>query len=196
MQGLTKKQREIVDFIESYATEKRCSPSYREIQDFFGFASLGSVYNHIQTLKRKGVVSEFSKGARSLKLQTDPSLETVPLIGKLRGGSAIETFAQIVSVHFPSPPSEECYLLTVADESLLEECLQPDDLVLVAPRRKFEEGELVIALIDEQITLVKRAYSEPPYIRFESVSPHVQPLMVREDHVSIQGTILTLLRNY
>ncbi len=196
MQGLTKKQREIVDFIESYATEKRCSPSYREIQDFFGFASLGSVYNHIQTLKRKGVVADSSKGARSLKLQTSPSLETVPLIGKLRGGAAVETFAQMVPMPFPSPPSEECFLLSIADESLLEECIQPEDLILVAPRRKFEEGELVIALVDSQITLVKRAYSDPPYIRFESVSPHVQPLIVREDHVIVQGIILTLLRSY
>ncbi len=195
MTGLTKRQREIVDFIETYVAQKRCSPSYRDIQDFFGFSSLGSVYNHIQTLKRKGILSEFSKGARSLALLCDVSTPRLPLIGKLKGGFPIETFAQPLMIPFPSAPNEECYLLSVEGDNLLEECLQPNDLVLVVPRTKFEEGEMVIALIEKQTTLVKRAFSDSPYIRFESTNPQVHPLVLREDHIQIQGVILTVLRN-
>ena len=104
MLGLTKRQHEIVDFIESYVSEKRYSPSYREIRDFFGFSSLGSVYNHIQAIKQKGGLSELTKGARSLSLQTKQTKNSVPLIGKLKGGFPIETFAQIIMIPFPSPP--------------------------------------------------------------------------------------------
>lgn len=196
MIGLTKRQREIVDFIESYVSQKRCSPSYREIQDFFGFSSLGSVYNHIQTLKRKGVLSETSKGARSLAFPAKSHSAHLPLVGKLKGGIPLETLTQSLSVPFPSLPSEESYLLIVEGEHLLEECLQPNDLVLVAPRSLFEDGEMVIALVQEQTTVVKRAFSDPPYIRFESTNPYVQPLILREDHVRIQGIILSVFRNF
>lgn len=196
MAGLTKRQREIVDFIKSYAAQKRCSPSYRDIQDYFGFSSLGSVYNHIQTLKRKGIISETPKGARSLALQMEAPAARLPLIGKLKGGFPIETFAKPLSAPFPSPQNEECYLLVVEGDQLLEECLLQDDIVLVAPRSEFEDGEMVIALIEKQTTLVKKAFSDGPYIRFESTNPHVQPLILRADHVLIQGVILSVLRNF
>lgn len=196
MSGLTKRQREIVDFIESYLCDHRYSPTYREIQDFFGFSSLGTVYNHIQTLKRKGALVELAKGARSLTLPAKQKGTTVPLIGKLKGGFPIETFSQILSVSLPSLPDEECYLLTIEGENLIEECLQPNDLVLVNPRSQFENGEMVIALVQHQTTVVKRAFSDPPYIRFESTSPHVHPLILREDHVQIQGVILMNFRVY
>ncbi len=196
MLGLTKRQREIIDFIESYISERRCSPSYREIQDFFGFSSLGSVYNHIQTLKRKGVLSDFRKGARSLNIPIKHEIKTVPLIGKLKGGYTIETFAQITQIPYPSAPDEECYLLEIEGETLLEECLQPGDLVLVVPCRRFEEGEMVIALVDHQTTIVKRAFSEPPYIRFESTNPEMHSLVLREDHIEIQGVIISVFRDF
>ncbi|MCC5831857.1 MAG: repressor LexA [Chlamydiales bacterium] len=197
MTGLTKRQREIVDFIKSHIAEKSCSPSYREIQNFFGFSSLGSVYNHIQTLKRKGVLSNSFKGARTLSLQKENLVRSLPIIGKLRGGFPIETFVQPLSAPFPSPFfAEECYLLVVEGDSLLEECLQEGDFVLVIPRSTFQDGEMVIALIEKETTLLKRAFSDPPYIRFESTNPQVQPLIVRADHVAIQGVILTVIRNF
>lgn len=196
MIGLTKRQREILDFIESYAAQKRCSPSYRDIQDFFGFSSIGTVFNHIQTLKRKGVLCESSKGARSLAIQTEKMVPRLPLIGTLKGGFPIETFAQSIMVPFPSLPEEAGYVLTIEGDHLIEECLLPEDLVLVSPRAAFEDGEMVIALIEKQTTLVKRAFYDPPYIRLESTNPHVNSLILREDHIEIQGIILSVMRNF
>ena len=104
MQGLTKRQREIIDFIEAYVIEQGHSPSYRNIQKYFGFSSLGSVYNHIQTLKKKGVIREETKRARSLTLQTEGKKKAqveVPFIGKLSGGMPIETFPQVGTMSLP-----------------------------------------------------------------------------------------------
>ena len=201
MQGLTKRQREIVDFIETYVSEHRHSPSYRDIQIHFGFASLGSVYNHIQVLKKKGFIDGDSKRARSLILKTDraPSTALVPFIGKLREGLGIEMFAQTMMLPLPPqmiPAESECYLLQIEGNALIEESMQEGDFLLVHPRVHFEEGETVIALVNKHTTVVKRIYSDPPYLRFESINSHLQPLRIREEHVQIQGSVLSLLRHY
>src|SRR5262245_57317314 len=136
MQGLTKRQREIIDFIETYLAEKRHSPSYRDIQHHFGFSSLGSVYNHIQSLKKKRVLPENTHHGRSLFLLSDPKKEGVeiPLIGKLKGGMPIETYPQVSMVTLPSmmiPSSHNSYLLQIVGAELEEEWIREGDLLLV-----------------------------------------------------------------
>lgn len=200
MQGLSKRQQQVADFIEVFIAEHHYSPSYREIQKHLGFASLGSVYAFIQVLKRKGIVKSLSKGARSLSLQSHvSSLIEVPLIGKLREGMPLIIFSHFRQILFPSqmiPQTGECYLLQIEGEELLNECMCPGDFVLVQPRNRFEEGETVIALIDGHTTFVKRAFSEPPHLRLESANPHIQPCLVRQDHTQIQGIIIRLFRDY
>ena len=201
MQGLTKRQREIVDFIEGYLTEKKHSPSYRDIQRRFGFASLGSVYNHVQSLKKKGVLPEDTTRSRSLTLvgENKGGSVEVPLIGMLRGGMPIETHPQMASVAIAEhlvPPSHPCYLLRVAGKELQEEWIQEGDLLLIRSTKDFEDRAMVLAQVGGQTTFVKRAIRDSPYIRLESGNPHVHPMILREGHVEILGVILALIRNY
>lgn len=195
MLGLTKRQREIVDFIESFQTNYGMSPTYREIKRHFNFSSLGTVYSQIKTLKRKGVLQ--GTGARSLTLTSEPSKEKeLPLVGTLKGGMPLQMLTTITHLAIPHYliPDEECYLIRVEGTALFEELIMEGDLLLIEPRSTFEEGELVLALIDKVTTLVKRAYTDPPYIRLESVNPQVQPIMLREDHLTIQGIVVSLMR--
>lgn len=201
MQGLTKRQREIVDFIEGYLSEKRHSPSYRDIQTHFGFSSLGSVYNHIQSLKRKGVLPENTQQSRSLAPLSTQKTEgvEVPLIGRLRGGMPIETYPQVSMLLVPSYMAvtpHSCYGLRIVGSELEEEWMRDGDMLIVQSKTSFDEGELVLAQVGGQTTLIKRGFLLSPYIRLESANPEVQPLILREDHVQILGTVLSLIRNY
>lgn len=196
MQGLTKRQQEIFEFIDSYIAKNKWSPSYREIQDHFDFSSLGTVYNHIKILKKKGLISPNTQQARSLTPQTKKNLCSLPLVGKLRAGYPIETFSKITMIPFPHQPTQTGYLLVIDGDSLLEESLQHNDLILVIPKTQYRNGDMVIATINNQNTIVKRAYSEKPFIRFISTTAYVHPIILREDHIQIQGVITTLLRSY
>ncbi|MFZ0566122.1 MAG: transcriptional repressor LexA [Chlamydiales bacterium] len=201
MQGLTRRQREILDFIETYVNERRHSPSYREIQKHFSFSSLGSVYNHIQALKKKGALECNNKASRSLFLKSHaaPPASAIPLVGKLCDKSGIETFAESVMIPLPPqmvPEEGECYLLQIEGNTLKEELMLEGDFLLVQPRPSFEEGETVIALVGGHTTIVKRVYHENDHLRFESINPLVQPLILRKEHVQIQGAIISLFRHY
>lgn len=197
MQGMTKRQQEIVDYIESFITSYQISPTYREIQKHFQLSSLGTVYSLIQTLKRKGVVE--GTGARSLKLtHVENKEKEIPFIGKIVETLPIQTFAQITQLAIPIYllPNAECYLVQIEGSALTEELIMEGDLLIVEPRTTFEPGELVLALIDEMTSLIKKAYNDGPYFRFESVNMQIQPLIIRQDHVEIQGVVSSLLRNY
>ena len=203
MKGLTKKQREILDFIEEYISRNRFSPSYREIGKHFGFSSLGSVYNHLHSMTKKGVLNLQPHVSRSMipeKHAEESSAEVfIPLAGVLRGGMSIDFFSEskflpVSRAHLPA--DQECYLLQIKGDALMEELMQEDDLLLIAPKTHAESGEMVLALINKHTTLVKRIYFDPPYVRFESANPHVQSFMLSEDHVQIQGIILHLFRSY
>lgn len=201
MEGLTKRQREIVDFIEAYIAEKRHNPSYRDIKHHFGFSSLGSVYNHIQSLKKKGLLPKDTRSCRSLALTVEPKINgiEIPLIGKLKGGMPIETFPQVSMVFLPPsmvPTAASCYLLRVVGSELEEESIKEGDLLLVQTKHVFQEGETVLAQVGGQTTFVKKAIRDFPYIRLESSNPQVQPLVLREDHVQIFGIIVALIRHY
>jgi repressor LexA len=201
MPGLTKRQREIVDFIESYVSERRHSPSYREIQHHFGFSSLGSVYNHIQSLKKRGVLPENTHNSRSLVLlaQQKPEGIEIPLIGKLRGGMPIETYPQVSMVLLPScmvAAPYASYLLRVVGFELQEEWIREEDLLLVESKSDFEDKEMVLAQVGGQTTFIKQGFWDPPYIRLESANPEVKPLILRKDHVQILGVVISLIRNY
>lgn len=167
MLGLTKKQSEIVDFIEGYLTAHKHSPSYRDIQRHFGFTSLGSVYNHIQALKKKGVVGENTTRSRSLMLNREDKGDgiEVPLIGHLKGGMPIETYPQITMVPLAAhmvPVSQACYLLRVIGRELQEEWIQQGDLLLVSSATTFEDGSMVLAQVGTQTTFIKRPSTPLP----------------------------------
>ncbi|NGX55373.1 MAG: LexA repressor [Chlamydiae bacterium] len=200
MIGLTKRQQEIVEFIEDFVATHRFSPSFREIGDHFGFSSLGSVYNHIRSLKKKGALVSEKRTPRSLLPERyQEQSRAAPLIGTISGSRPIETLEKVEMI--PLPPefiSEdgESYLLKVGGDELIEEGMLDGDLLIVRPHVDFEPGEMVIALIEGGTALIKRIFPEPPFYRFESVKTEVQPFRLREDHVEIQGIVTALLRHY
>jgi repressor LexA len=205
MIGLTKKQQEILSFIQDYIHRYQYSPSYREIMHHFGFSSLGSVSKHLQALKRKGVINGEKQSSRSI-FPTQPTFSTrnnieieLPFIGHLSAGSPIEIFPYTQTlavpeflVHLP----EKTYVLRARGNTLNKELIADSDLLLVEARNEAFAGEMIVGVISQTDNIVKRYYPEGNYIRLEGHAQHVEPIIVKPKELQIQGVIVGLIRSF
>lgn len=205
MKGLTPKQLEILQFIQLFIDQHHYSPSYREIMTHCQLASPGSIYKHIRTLQKKGALSADKHSHRSIKpiQQVQPAKvftdTKIPLIGNLSIGYPLELFIhpQMISVplsllHAP----DNTYLLQVQGDALQNERMQDGDLLLIEARQEIQPGEMILGLINQTDTVLKRYYPEGQYIRLESQEGSVRSLIVRSEHIVIQGALVGLLRMY
>lgn len=202
MKGLTLKQLKVLNFIEQFIKKNHYSPSYREIKNHFSFSSLGSVYKYVQTLKRKGALVTEKQCSRALSLtnsvphQSRTDLE-LPFVGHLTVGYPIELFTKAQSLAVPAflvQNPDKTYILKVQGNALNGEAMQDGDLLLVEARQEALAGELIIALINQREAIVKYYHPEGQYIRLDD-SQH-QSLIVRHDHILIQGIVVGLIRAY
>lgn len=206
MKGLTKRQSEMIHFIHEFISSNRYSPSYREIGSHFGFSSLGSVYKHINALKRKGLLQAQKQLRRSMTLtETDSKQKEtiveveVPFIGHISAGNPIQTFSQSQTITVPhslvhSP--EKTYVLRAQGDSLMEELIADGDLIVVEARQEAHPGETVVALINHHDTILKRYYPEGDYVRLLSNNSNQQPIIVRQVDVFVQGVVIGLMRHF
>lgn len=205
MKGLTPKQLKILQFIQRFIDQHHYAPSYREIMQHFQLSSPGSVYKHIRTLQRKGVLSVDKHSHRSLKpiQATKPPEECsdiqLPLIGNLSVGYPLELFIQprmIAVPHSLVHNFENTYILQVQGDALHDEWIQDGDLLLIEARQDIQPGEIILGLINQTDTVLKHYYPEGQYIRLEGQQVHVSSLIVRTEHIVIQGALVGLLRMY
>jgi repressor LexA len=205
MKGLTPKQLEILQFIQRFIDQHHYSPSYREIMKHFDLASPGSIYKHVQTLQRKGVLATDKHSHRSLmpiqasKPVQESSDIRLPLIGNLSVGYPLEVFMQPRMIAVPSSlvhAPDNTYILQVQGDALQEEWIQNGDLLLVEARQDIQPGEMILGLINQNDTILKRYYPEGQSIRLESQQATMPSLTVRCEHILIQGVLVGLLRLY
>ncbi len=207
MKGLTKRQRDIVNYIQEYIAAQGYSPSYREIMKSFGYSSLASVYKHIQVLTRKGVISNEKHCPRSLAVHNDMPAPTnsshlshdVPLIGQISAGLPIETFPKITFVPVSNliiPSPENCYAFQIRDNTLINDFITDGDIIIVEANQDPAPGDLIVASIRNNETIIKRYYPEGLYIRLEAPHSNNVPITIRNDEISVQGTVKGLMRLY
>ncbi len=197
MKGLTKRQQEIFQYIDSFITTHRYSPSYREIMQHFGFQSLGTVYKHLQILKRKGVIENEQNTRRSLIpiFQHNPSrigaaAVELPFIGHVKGGEPITTLPQAQALSVPTSmvrAPDKTYIFRIMGDSLMDEHLMDGDLLLVEARSEANPGETIIASIHQGDVVIRRYYPEGQYIRLISHSTFQEPYIIRQEEIMIQG---------
>ncbi len=204
MNGTTKKQYDIYAFIEEYIKKNNFSPSYRDIQEQFGFSSLGTVYSYIQRLKRKGMLTAEKQCSRSFTLaqalkDKNSSDISIPLIGHIKAGYPIEMLLQPKTIALSSAlilHEEQTYALQAKGDGFNEELIADGDILIVETSKEIHNGDTVIALINAHNTLVKRYYHEDSYVRLESKTPHHRPMIVREKDVTVQGHLIALIREF
>lgn len=202
MEGLTKRQREIVNYVSEFIETHRYSPSFREIMSHFGFSSLGTVHRHINILKRKGFFSLENKASRSLTVLVDSQKEIksemlLPFIGHLTANTFVELFSESRTMAVPThlvQAKDKTYILRVIGDFLAEDLIGEGDLLLVEARQEVHNGETVVALINEQDTVVKRYFADGKYVRLMGQLPHPHPILIKNEDIQIQGILVGLLR--
>lgn len=205
MKGVTPRQSDILSFIRTFSESNRYAPSFREIQTHFGFKSLGSVHKHIEVLKRKGLLEGQKHAGRSLALvgashpQAAPTGIELPFIGVISAGYPIEMFAQNRMYSVPESlvhSPDKTYLLQVKGDSLQEELMADGDMLIVEARQVAHPGEMVVGLINQHDTIIKRFYPEGAYIRLVASNPHLRPMLINPEDIQIQAVVIGLLRGY
>lgn len=203
MKGLTYKQKEILDFITLFIQERSYSPSYKEIMEHFSFTSPGTVYKHIQTLKKKGALTADKQSHRSLRPVveekiTPPSSDIwIPLIGNLSLGYPLEFFSNPQSIAVPESllhQPENTYLIQVQGDMLQEEAILHGDLLLIEASREVHPGDIILGLINQQDSILRRYYPEGHYIRLESQNKNTSSYTIKSEHMTIQGVLIGLIR--
>ena len=196
--NLTKRQKEILDFIRTYRTSNGISPTQREIRETFRLSSFGTVQKHLKRLEEKGALSREWNRSRGIAPKEEPAgARGVPLLGLVAAGRPIEPFPNEESIEVPSTllGKGDHFVLRVRGESMVEDGILDGDYVIVAKRAKAESGQTVVALVRGEATL-KRYYAEGARVRLQPANAAMRPLTVDARDVTIQGVVTGLIRDY
>src|SRR6266545_3949946 len=180
---LTKRQKEILDFITDFIEREGYSPSMEEIAAHFHFASLNAVFKHLSSLQARGHLRRDPNRARSIELsaQRKSGTKSLLLLGRVAAGKPIEAVSAPEDIAIPTEllrRGSEHFVLKVQGESMIDEHIADGDLVIVESRTKAENGEMVVALLDGENVTLKRFYREGSQIRLQPANPKVAPIVV------------------
>jgi len=200
MPHLTKRQKEILDFIREYLDREGYAPSLEEIGARFGLSSVATVHKHVQNLVEKGLLRKAWNRSRSIELvDPDPpgSLE-IPLLGTVAAGVPIEAVSTPDTI--PVPPdmvgNRECFALRVQGDSMIDDHICDGDVVLLEARKQPREGETVVALVRREEVTLKRFSLSGPVVTLSPANPTLRPMQFPAEDIEIQGVVIGLLRRY
>jgi repressor LexA len=201
MLPLTKRQREILDYLGDFIQQHGYAPSLEEIGRRFSLSSLATVHKHLTNLQDKGFIKRAWNRSRSVELVPTRlggrSLE-LPLLGYVAAGAPIEAIPGTETIAVPEEMvgRRETYVLRVRGSSMIDEQIRDGDYVIVEDRKTADNGEMVIALLDGQEVTLKKFYRESERIRLQPANPTMAPLLVPPDQVQIQGVVVGVMRRY
>lgn len=197
---ISDKQREILEYIKEMILKKGYPPTVREICETVKLKSTSSVHSHLEQLERNGYIRRDPTKPRTIEITDDTfnlarrELVNVPLIGTVAAGAPLLAQENIES-YFPIPaeilPNRETFMLTVKGDSMIEAGILSGDRVIVAQTDTAENGEIVVALLDDSAT-VKRFFRGDGYIRLQPENSSMEPILVKQ--VRILGRVIGLFR--
>ena len=199
---LTRRQREIWEYLEAYGAKHGYAPTLEEIGAHFGLSSLATVHKHLSNLERKGVIARKWNLSRAIELtppqKTAQALD-LPLLGQVAAGvpiEAIETEGTLaVPVDLVRRP-HDAFALQVKGRSMIDEGILDGDFIVVEKRSSADNGETVVALIGGEATVKKFYRERGGRIRLQPANPDMQPIIVNETDMEIQGVVVAVLRKY
>ena len=206
--AITRRQHELYDFLSRFVTEKGYSPSYEEIKEGMGLSSLATVHKHVTNLEKKGLLTRDYNRSRSIdllppkgKLKQSMAINTalvLPLLGRVVAGrplEAVQSNDETISLA-DFVRSKEVFVLEVGGDSMQDEAILDGDYVLVEKTKTAHNGDIVVALVGNSETTLKRFYREGDMIRLQPSNATMQPIMVPAATVQIQGRVIGVLRKY
>jgi repressor LexA len=199
---LTRRQKEILDFLDRHISRKGYAPTIEEIGEHFGLSSLATVHKHLSNLQSKGLVKRDWNRSRALELVPTPvavKAVELPLLGRVAAGSPIEAITASETIFVPEDMvgRRDTYVLQVKGDSMIDEQIRDGDFVIVENRKHANDGEMVIALLDGDSVTLKKIYREGGgMVRLQPANARVKPIVVDQDRLSIQGVVIGVLRKY
>lgn len=205
--ALTKKQRQILDYVESFVETNGYSPSYEEIAEHFRYSSLATVHEHLTNLEQKGFLRKNYNKSRSLEVvRADlhaPAIE-LPLMGTVAAGLPLEVtegMQETVTVPHDMVRRGENYVLRVKGDSMIDEQIRDGDYIIVNSRQTADNGDMVVALVSDGTiggsATVKKFYREKDgKVRLQPANPTMEPMYFPADDVKIQGIVVGVIRKY
>ena len=211
--ALTRRQKQVYDFLARFVEEKGYSPSFEEIGEGLGLSSLATVHKHISNLEQKGLLKRDYNRSRSIDLLkprgrmrqvlAGPASTvagaglTLPLMGRIAAGRPVEALENPESISLTDfTRSRDVYVLQVTGESMQDEHIVNGDYVLVEKTKIARDGEIVVALVDGSDATLKRIYTEDDKIRLQPSNATMEPIVVPAASVQIQGRVIGVLRKY
>ena len=202
MQPLTKRQREILDYLNDFIQQHGYAPSLEEVGRRFNLSSLATVHKHLTNLQEKGFIKRAWNRSRSVELLPSRSggrAVELPLLGYVAAGMPIEAVASSETIAVPEAlvsGKRDSYVLRVRGDSMIDEQIRDGDWVVVEDRRSADNGEMVIALVGGRDATLKKFYKENGRVRLQPANPSMQPIFVDPDGVQIQGVVVGVMRKY
>lgn len=201
MQPLTKRQREILDFLNEFIEQRGYAPSLEEVGRRFGLSSLATVHKHLTNLQDKGFIKRAWNRSRSVELvptRVGTRALDLPLLGTVAAGAPIEAVVSSETVAVPEDlvGKRDTYALRVRGSSMIDEQIRDGDVVIVEDRKTANNGEMVIALLKGADVTLKKFYHENGRVRLQPANQTLHPLVVDADQVQIQGVVVGVMRRY
>jgi len=205
--AITKRQRQVYDFISDFVERNQYSPSFEEIGEGLGLSSLATVHKHISNLEKKGLLSRDYNRSRSIdllppkgRLKQAMSVSTgmvLPLLGRIAAGQPIEAIERPETISLADfVRSKEVFVLEVRGDSMQDEHILNNDYVLVERTKIAHNGDIVVALVEGTDATLKRFYREGDKIRLQPSNAKMKPIIVAAANVEIQGRVIGVLRKY
>ncbi|MDK2598846.1 transcriptional repressor LexA [Bacillus stercoris] len=197
-----KRQLDILRFIKAEVKSKGYPPSVREIGEAVGLASSSTVHGHLARLETKGLIRRDPTKPRAIEILDEEvdipqsQVVNVPVIGKVTAGSPI-TAVENIEEYFPLPdrmvpPDEHVFMLEIMGDSMIDAGILDKDYVIVKQQNTANNGEIVVAMTEDDEATVKRFYKEDTHIRLQPENPTMEPIILQ--NVSILGKVIGVFR--
>ncbi len=198
---LTKRQKEIFDFICEYLEREGYAPSLEEIGERFGLSSVATVHKHVQNLVEKNLLRKAWNRSRSIEVVRDepaPTSIEIPLLGRVAAGRPIEAIEVPDTIAVPPDmvARRDCFALRVAGDSMIDDHIVDGDVVVLEARKTPRTGETVVALIRGEECTLKRFFQDGGKVRLVPANAMLSPMEFPAEDVQVQGVVIGLVRNF
>jgi len=197
---LTKRQKQILNYIEKFIQKNEYAPSLEEIKEHFNLSSVSGIHQHIETLRSKGYLDKSSRGHRNIELINNnkkSDLVEIPMLGTIAAGQSIEAVENPETITVQKnllSKSGEHFALRVQGNSMIDEGIFDGDIVVIRKQPTAENGETVVALINDNEVTLKKIYKEKNKFRLQPANPKFKPIFTKK--LMIQGKVVSVIRNF
>ncbi len=198
---LTKRQKQLYDYLDDYIATHGFAPTLEEIGEHFSLNSLATVHKHLTNLEHKGLIMRkwnFSRAIELVPRQKKSGAVELPLLGLVAAGQPIEALENSETFTVPEEfiRRQNTFVLRVKGNSMIEDGIWDGDFIIIEERASAENGETVVALVNGEAT-VKRFYRDKGgRIRLQPANESMKPLILQDKEVEIRGAVVAVMRRY